>query len=70
MRREPYIAAYYANENITIRDFRTEQNQMQSGDYYLVNTRSNEDLRFMRDFPALIKVERQGAVFCKIKQVP
>jgi len=70
VRREPYIAEYYANENIKIRDFRTEQNQMGSGDYYLVNTRSNEDLRFMRDVPALITVERQGAQFCLIKQVP
>lgn len=70
VRREPYIAAYYANDNITIRDFRTEQNQMQTGDYYLVSTRSNEDLRFMRDVPALITIERQGATFCVIKQVP
>jgi hypothetical protein len=70
VRREPYIAAYYANKNISIRDFRTEQNQMQSGDYYLVNTRSNEDLRFMRDVPAVITVERQDAAFCLIKQVP
>lgn len=70
VRREPYIAAYYANDNITIRDFRTEQKQMQTGDYYLVNTRSNEDLRFMRDVPALITIERQGATFCVIKQVP
>ncbi|MBL8100852.1 MAG: hypothetical protein JNK81_16840 [Anaerolineales bacterium] len=70
VRREPYIAEYYASENIIIRDFRTEQNQMGSGDYYLVNTRSNEDLRFMRDVPALITVERQGAQFCLIKQVP
>jgi hypothetical protein len=70
VRREPYIAAYYANENVIIRDFRTEQNQMQSGDFYLVNTRSNEDLRFLRDAPVIIKVERQGATFCIIKQVP
>jgi len=70
VRREPYIAAYYANDNIRIRDFRTEQNQMGSGDYYLVNTRSNEDLRFMRDVPALITVERQDAQFCLIKKVP
>jgi hypothetical protein len=70
VRREPYIADYYANENISIRDFRTEQNQMQTGDYYLVNTRSNEDLRFMRDVPAIITIERQDATFCIIKQVP
>ncbi|MBN8583186.1 MAG: hypothetical protein J0L96_21155, partial [Anaerolineae bacterium] len=40
VRREPYIAAYYAEANITIRDFRSEQKEMKSGDYYLVNTRS------------------------------
>lgn len=70
VRREPYIAAYYADATIHIRDFRTEQNDMRSGDYYLVNTRSNEDLRFMRDDPAVIEVSRIGATFCVIKQVP
>jgi hypothetical protein len=43
---------------------------MQSGDYYLVNTRSNEDLKFLRDEPAVIEVSRLGATFCLIKQVP
>ena len=70
VRREPYIAAYYANSNITVRDFRTEQKDMKSGDYYLVNTRSNEDLKFLRDEPAVIEVSRLGAVFCLIKKVP
>lgn len=70
VRREPYIAAYYANSNITVRDFRSEQKDMQSGDYYLVNTRSNEDLKFLRDEPAVIEVSRLGAAFCVIKQVP
>jgi hypothetical protein len=70
VRREPYIAAYYTNANITIRDFRTEQKDMKSGDYYLVNTRSNEDLKFLRDEPAVIEVSRLGAIFCVIKQVP
>lgn len=70
VRREPYIADYYASEKITIRDFRTEQKDLQSGDYYLANTRSNEDLKFLYDEPTLIEVTRQGAVFCVIKQVP
>jgi len=64
------MAAYYANPNITIRDFRTEEKDMQTGDYYLVNTRSNEDLKFLRDQPAFIRVSRQGVNFCLIKQVP
>lgn len=70
VRREPYIAAYYAGSNITVRDFRTEQKDMQSGDYYLVNTRSKEDLKFLRDEPAVIEVSRMGATFCVIKKVP
>lgn len=70
VRREPYIAAYYADLNISIRDFRTEQKEMQSGDYYLVNSRLNEDLKFMRDEPAVIEVARMGATFCAIKRVP
>lgn len=70
VRREPYIAAYYADSNITVRDFRTEQKDMQSGDYYLVNTRSNEDLKFLSDEPAVVEVSRMGAVFCVIKQIP
>ncbi|GAB4567494.1 MAG: hypothetical protein Fur0017_08420 [Anaerolineales bacterium] len=70
VRREPYIAAYYANSNITIRDFRTEQKDMKSGNYYLVNTRSNEDLKSLRDAPIVIEVSRMGATFCVVKQVP
>lgn len=70
VRREPYIAAYYADSKIAVRDFRKEQKAMQPGDYYLVNTRSNEDLKFLRDEPAIIEIARQGAVFCVIKQVP
>ncbi len=70
VRREPYIAAYYADSRITVRDFRSEQKDMKSGDYYLVNTRSNEDLKFLRDQPAAIEISRLGAIFCVIKQVP
>lgn len=70
VRREPYIAAYYASPDITIRDFRTEQKDIQPADYMLANTRSNEDLRFLRDQPAFLEISRNGAVFCTIKQVP
>lgn len=70
VRREPYIAAYYTSPNITVRDFRTEQKDMRSGDYYLASSRSNEDLKFLRDQPAVVEVSRAGATFCVIKQVP
>jgi len=70
VRREPYIAAYYANNNITIRDFRTELSHIQSGDFVLANSRSNEDLKYLHEEPAYLKVSRMGADFCVIKQVP
>jgi len=70
VRREPYIAAYYANPNITIRDHRTEAKDIQSGDFVLVSTRSNEDLRILHDQPIFLKVSRGGAVFCVVKQAP
>ncbi len=70
VRREPYIAAYYAKPGIQIRDFRTEQNDLRRGDFYLANTRSNEDLKFLREQPAFIEVGRMGATFCVIKQAP
>jgi hypothetical protein len=70
VRREPYIAAYYASDDIMIRNFRTEQNEMHSGDFYLANSRSNEDLRFLRNEPNFIEISRMGATFCAIKQMP
>lgn len=70
VRREPYIAAYYASPGIIIRDFRTEQKNIQPGDYVLANTRSNEDLRFLRNQPPFLEISRNGAVFCVIKQAP
>ena len=70
VRREPYIAGYYANSNITIRDHRTEAKDIQSGDFILVSSRSNEDLRILHDQPPFLKVSRNGAVFCVVKQVP
>ncbi|MBE0669497.1 MAG: hypothetical protein IH588_02815 [Anaerolineales bacterium] len=70
VRREPYIAAYYASSNITIRDHRTEAKDIRSGDYILISTRSNEDTRILRDQPPLLKVSRNGATFCVVKKVP
>lgn len=70
VKREPYIAAYYASPNITIRDYRTEFKEIKSGDFILVNTRSNEDRSGFRDASVFLQVERSGALFCVIKQVP
>ncbi len=70
VRREPYIAETYAASRITIRDYRAEFGQIQSGDFVLVNTRSNEDQRTFKDAPIALEIGRGGAVFCFVKQIP
>jgi hypothetical protein len=70
IKREPYIAAYYAKDNITIRDYRAEFGKIQSGDYVLVNTRANEDIKTFRDAPVVLQIRRGNAVFCEIKKIP
>jgi len=68
--REAYIADYYADETITIHELRGALDQVQPGDYVLVNTRTNEDRRIFKDAPPVIEVRRGEAIFCQIKQIP
>jgi hypothetical protein len=68
--REAYIAKYYADQEITVRDQRGANDQIQSGDYLLVNSRTNEDRRTLKDIPSVIQVERDGALFCSIGRIP
>lgn len=68
--REAYIAGYYANHNISVHELRGAVNEVQSGDYVLVNTRTNEDRRIFRDAPSVIQITRSSALFCTLKRVP
>ncbi|HET6821548.1 MAG TPA: hypothetical protein VFH34_02805 [Anaerolineales bacterium] len=68
--REAYIADYYADEAITVHELRGALDQVQPGDYVLVNTRTNEDRRIFKDAPSVIEVRRGEAIFCQIKQIP
>ena len=68
--REPYIAAYYASDHINILDPRDAAGQVQSGDYLLVNTRTNEDRRLMKGIPSVIQIKRDGSIFCSIGRIP
>ena len=68
--REAYIAAYYADHAIQVRDLRGMLAEVQSGDYVLVNTRSNEDRRVFKDAQSTVEVRRGNALFCVIKQIP
>jgi hypothetical protein len=70
IKREPYIAGYYANENITIRDYRAEFGKIQSGNFVLVNTRANEDIKTFKGAPVVLQIRRGNAVFCEIKKIP
>jgi hypothetical protein len=68
--REGYIAAYYAEANLNIHELRGALNEVTSGDYVLVNTRTNEDRKVLKDAPPVLQVGRGDAIFCTIKQMP
>jgi hypothetical protein len=68
--REPYIAAYYAGNNVRVQDLRGALSSVKSGDIALVNTRTNEDHKVFKDAPILLKVSRGDAIFCMMKQIP
>ena len=70
VKREAYIAATYANENINVQNLRGSANEVRSGDYILVNTRTNEDQSTFSDAPMVVKVTRGDAMFCIIRQIP
>ncbi|MEO8356002.1 MAG: hypothetical protein ABI621_08810 [Chloroflexota bacterium] len=68
--REAYISEYYANDNIKVYQLRGAAGQVTSGDYVLVNTRTNEDRRILRDVPPFLEIKRGNALFCIIKRAP
>jgi hypothetical protein len=68
--REGYIAAYYASNAIDVQDLRGALDQVQPGDYALVNTRTNEDRKVFKDAEPILQIGRGDALFCVIKQIP
>ncbi len=68
--REAYIAEYYSGSNTIVRDLRNGRNEVKSGDYVLVNTRTNNDRSVFRDAPPVIQIRRGDAVFCEVKRIP
>jgi hypothetical protein len=68
--REGYIADAYAGEHLTVQELRGALDEVQSGDYVLVNTRTNEDRRIFKDAPSALQIGRGNAIFCEIKQIP
>lgn len=68
--REPEVAKPFAAPNVTVLDERGAKTQVTSGDYVLVDTRTNEDRQDFRDAPTFLTVGRAGATFCVVKRVP
>ena len=68
--REAYIAEYYSGSNTIVRDLRNARSEVKSGDYILVNTRTNADRSIFRDAPPVLQIGREGATFCEVKQIP
>jgi hypothetical protein len=68
--REAYIAAYYAKPEFHVRDLRGALDQVQPGDYILVNTRTNEDRKVFKELAPILQVGRGDAIFCMVKQIP
>lgn len=68
--REAYIAEYYAAPNTRVHELRGAVSEVESGDYVLVNTRTNEDRRVFKDAPSILQIGRGDAVFCIIKEIP
>jgi hypothetical protein len=67
--RESSVAAPYAAAGMTILDERGAADEIRAGDYILIGTRTNEDLRVFRAAPEVLSVGRAGAVFCVVKRV-
>jgi len=68
--REAYIADYYADAETNIHELRGALQEVKSGDYILVNTRTNEDRRVFKDAETVLQIGRGDAVFCMIKRIP
>ena len=63
--REFYIAAYYAPENITVKDYQTSKKSIQPGDYVLMSSRANPSLqRYRNPGQVVLRVGRDGTLFC------
>ena len=69
VKREFYIADYYAPENITVENQEVPRKLIEPGDYILANSRANPNLqRFSDPDKQVLRVERDGAIFCVIQR--
>ena len=65
--REAYIAANYGSKAFNFIDIRKEPVRILSGDYVLINTRTNEDKAYIINIPVVLEIKRGKAIFCVVK---
>jgi hypothetical protein len=68
--READVAQPYASKFVTVLDERGAEDKIRSGDYILVNTRTNEDQKTFRNARTILSIGRAGATFCVVKEIP
>jgi hypothetical protein len=67
VKREFYIASYYAPKNINVLDYKRKL--VHAGDYVLNHSRANPALQRFKDInPFFLRIERDGAIFCEIQR--
>ncbi|HEY5729595.1 MAG TPA: glycosyltransferase 87 family protein [Anaerolineales bacterium] len=70
VKREAYLAAPFANDNIRVRELLDGRDEIQSGDYVLSNSRTNDDMSTFPNAPVVVEISRVGVKFCTIRQIP
>jgi hypothetical protein len=68
VKREGYIAAYYAGPGIQIIDTSKSTDHAEPGDYVLDNSRANPTIQRYRNRPETIRISRDNAIFCVIEK--
>ena len=69
VKREFYIAAYYAPEGIMVEDYQTSKKSIKPGDYVLMSSRANPGLQRYRDpNQNVLRVGRDDALFCVMQR--
>jgi hypothetical protein len=65
--RQPNLAENYAVEGVEVLPYKAPD-LLESGDYILLSTRSNLDLKFTQESDVRWTIGRQGATYCIVKQ--
>ncbi|HVN14341.1 MAG TPA: hypothetical protein VMT73_01275, partial [Anaerolineales bacterium] len=68
VRREGYIAAYYADKRITVMDGSQTNKDLSDGEYFLSGSRANQGIQRYRNNNQMIVIKRDQAVFCIVEK--